>query len=132
MFFPATDIMMGMSSQGIVRVQVQGYGKGVDGAVNKAGGAALMDARKRLPVVTGTRDTRCPVGEAVITIGGNLNILNNSQLASVDLSPLTSVTGQIDIKDNNALSRVDVFFHFQIETYELCQQTIRNPLTFYM
>ena len=40
------------------------YGKGVDGAINKVGGAALVAARRELPVVAGTRETRCPVGEA--------------------------------------------------------------------
>jgi O-acetyl-ADP-ribose deacetylase (regulator of RNase III) len=48
------------------------YGKGVDGAVNKAGGPALIEARKQLPVRAGTRDVRCPVGDAVVTVGGNL------------------------------------------------------------
>ena len=49
------------------------YGKGVDGAINKAGGPALIEARKKLAVVQG-KDVRCPVGEAVATIGGNLTV----------------------------------------------------------
>ena len=48
------------------------YGKGVDGAINKAGGAALVAARRELPVVAGTRETRCPVGEARWTTAGAL------------------------------------------------------------
>jgi O-acetyl-ADP-ribose deacetylase (regulator of RNase III) len=46
------------------------YGKGVDGAINKAGGPGLIAARKALPVVAGT-DVRCPVGAAVATSAGN-------------------------------------------------------------
>lgn len=48
------------------------YGKGVDGAINKAGGPALMAARRALPIVPGTTETRCPVGEARWTTAGNL------------------------------------------------------------
>ena len=50
------------------------YGKGVDGAINKAGGPALIAARRALPIVAGTSETRCPVGEARWTVGGNLAI----------------------------------------------------------
>lgn len=50
------------------------YGKGVDGAINKAGGSALVAARRALPIVAGTRETRCPVGEARSTVGGQLPV----------------------------------------------------------
>eukprot|EP00927_Polykrikos_kofoidii_P007847 TRINITY_DN13220_c0_g1_i5.p1 TRINITY_DN13220_c0_g1~~TRINITY_DN13220_c0_g1_i5.p1 ORF type:complete len:360 (+),score=56.84 TRINITY_DN13220_c0_g1_i5:62-1141(+) len=46
-------------------------GGGVDGAVSAAGGPALAEARKKLPVVDG-RLVRCPIGEARMTIGGAL------------------------------------------------------------
>lgn len=48
-------------------------GGGVDNAISIAGGPALAAARKALPVVPGTAATRCPTGEARITIGGNLH-----------------------------------------------------------
>ena len=51
------------------------YGKGVDGAINAAGGPALLAARRALPIVPGTSETRCPVGEARWTIAGNLRDL---------------------------------------------------------
>lgn len=50
------------------------YGKGVDGAINKAGGPALLAARRALPVVAGTAETRCPVGEARCTGAGALPV----------------------------------------------------------
>eukprot|EP00931_Biecheleriopsis_adriatica_P084304 TRINITY_DN58086_c0_g1_i1.p1 TRINITY_DN58086_c0_g1~~TRINITY_DN58086_c0_g1_i1.p1 ORF type:complete len:241 (-),score=53.02 TRINITY_DN58086_c0_g1_i1:38-736(-) len=45
-------------------------GAGVDGAVNSRGGRALQEARQALPV--NEEGDRIPVGEARITIGGNL------------------------------------------------------------
>ena len=48
------------------------YGKGVDGAINQAGGPQLIAARKSLPVVAGTTNVRCPVGEARTTIAGSM------------------------------------------------------------
>jgi len=45
-------------------------GGGVDGAISKAGGPELLEARKQLPVVG--RGIRCPTGSAVITVGGAL------------------------------------------------------------
>ena len=50
------------------------YGKGVDGAINKAGGPALVSARRALPLVLGTSETRCPVGEARWTVAGQLPV----------------------------------------------------------
>ena len=50
------------------------YGKGVDGAINKAGGPALVSARRALPLVLGTSETRCPVGEARWTVAGHLPV----------------------------------------------------------
>lgn len=47
-------------------------GGGVDGAITSAGGSALAEARRALPIVEGTRGVRCPTGSAVITIGGDL------------------------------------------------------------
>ena len=47
------------------------HGKGVDGAINRAGGAELIAERQRLPVLEGTR-TRCRVGGAVVTGSGRL------------------------------------------------------------
>jgi len=47
-------------------------GGGVDGAISSAGGPALLAARKALPLVSGSSSTRCPTGEARITIGGGL------------------------------------------------------------
>eukprot|EP00930_Biecheleria_cincta_P043680 TRINITY_DN29977_c0_g1_i1.p1 TRINITY_DN29977_c0_g1~~TRINITY_DN29977_c0_g1_i1.p1 ORF type:complete len:300 (-),score=44.31 TRINITY_DN29977_c0_g1_i1:40-804(-) len=44
-------------------------GGGVDGAISRAGGEALYQARVALPKVNGVR---CPTGEARITIGGEL------------------------------------------------------------
>lgn len=50
------------------------YGKGVDGAINKAGGPVLLAARRALPIVDGTKETRCPVGEARCTRAGALQV----------------------------------------------------------
>jgi len=47
-------------------------GGGVDGAVNDAGGWKLEEARRRLPLVAPY--TRCPTGEARLTIGGDLSV----------------------------------------------------------
>jgi len=47
-------------------------GGGVDGAITAAGGKELAEARLNLPIVDHTRDVRCPVGEAKLTIGGRL------------------------------------------------------------
>lgn len=44
-------------------------GGGVDGAISKAGGQELYEARLALPEVNGVR---CPTGDAKITIGGEL------------------------------------------------------------
>ena len=46
-------------------------GGGVDGAITAAGGKALAEARKALPVLDKKR-TRCPTGECVVTISGDL------------------------------------------------------------
>ena len=48
------------------------YGKGVDGAINAAGGQELIQLRLQLPLVPGTGNQRCPVGEARVTEGGRL------------------------------------------------------------
>lgn len=45
-------------------------GGGVDGAINKAGGPELQQARKALPIVE--RGDRIPTGEARITVAGRL------------------------------------------------------------
>ena len=47
-------------------------GGGVDGAIVKAGGDALQDAREALPILPGTETVRIPTGSARITIGGDL------------------------------------------------------------
>jgi O-acetyl-ADP-ribose deacetylase (regulator of RNase III) len=47
-------------------------GGGVDGAVNDVGGPVLEDARYALPVVQPPR-TRCPTGDAKVTVAGNLH-----------------------------------------------------------
>lgn len=44
-------------------------GGGVDGAIHRAAGPALLEACRQLPAVNGVR---CPVGEARITSAGNL------------------------------------------------------------
>ncbi|CAL1146758.1 unnamed protein product, partial [Cladocopium goreaui] len=44
-------------------------GGGVDGAISKAGGKKLLDARKGLPAKSGKR---CPTRHAVVTTGGDL------------------------------------------------------------
>jgi O-acetyl-ADP-ribose deacetylase (regulator of RNase III) len=46
-------------------------GGGVDGAISDAGGDALHEARRALPVLDEKR-TRCRTGDAVHTIGGEL------------------------------------------------------------
>jgi O-acetyl-ADP-ribose deacetylase (regulator of RNase III) len=43
-------------------------GGGVDGAIHRAGGAAILEECKRIIA----RQGECPTGEAVITTGGNL------------------------------------------------------------
>jgi len=43
-------------------------GGGVDGAIHRAGGAAILDECKKIIAKQGS----CPAGEAVITTGGNL------------------------------------------------------------
>lgn len=43
-------------------------GGGVDGAIHRAGGAAILEACKKIVAARGG----CPTGEAVITTGGNL------------------------------------------------------------
>ena len=48
-------------------------GGGVDGVISKRGGPALYNARKQLQLISRKPDIRCPVGEARITIGGNLD-----------------------------------------------------------
>lgn len=45
-------------------------GGGVDGAISRAGGEELYEARLALPQVS--RGVRCPTGDAKITIGGEL------------------------------------------------------------
>lgn len=45
-------------------------GGGVDGAITAAGGPALAEARRKLPIVGRTH--RCETGDAKITIGGAL------------------------------------------------------------
>lgn len=47
------------------------YGGGVDGAIADAGGEELARAREALPVLD-RRGTRCPTGEAKLTVGGAL------------------------------------------------------------
>ena len=46
-------------------------GGGVDGAITGKGGALLAQARRALPIVSGT-STRCPTGDAKTTVGGDL------------------------------------------------------------
>lgn len=46
-------------------------GGGVDGAITDAGGGALAKARKALPILKG-KNVRCPTGECVVTISGDL------------------------------------------------------------
>jgi len=49
-------------------------GGGVDGAITSAGGPALAQARRELPILEGSRGVRCPTGTAVTTIGGDLKV----------------------------------------------------------
>jgi O-acetyl-ADP-ribose deacetylase (regulator of RNase III) len=42
-------------------------GGGVDGAIHRAGGPAIMEASRKIGY--------CPAGQAVITTGGNLNAI---------------------------------------------------------
>mmetsp|Transcript_68106 Transcript_68106/g.134402 ORF Transcript_68106/g.134402 Transcript_68106/m.134402 type:complete len:274 (-) Transcript_68106:149-970(-) len=46
-------------------------GGGVDGAITDAGGPELAEARRNLPVLD-TKRTRCPTGDAKLTVGGRL------------------------------------------------------------
>mmetsp|Transcript_14398 Transcript_14398/g.35103 ORF Transcript_14398/g.35103 Transcript_14398/m.35103 type:complete len:283 (+) Transcript_14398:53-901(+) len=65
--------VVGYAGDAIVNAANQGCitGGGVDGAITKAGGKALAAARRALPIVKG-KTVRCPTGEAVITVGGDL------------------------------------------------------------
>ena len=47
-------------------------GGGVDGAIHRAAGPALLRACRAKPIA-GPRGERCPVGEARITSAGNLS-----------------------------------------------------------
>lgn len=47
-------------------------GGGVDGAISRAGGAELFEARRQLPIREDT-GVRCPTGDAVVTVGGDLD-----------------------------------------------------------
>jgi len=46
-------------------------GGGVDGAISRAGGSVLAEARRKLPMKR--PNVRCETGGAVITVGGSLN-----------------------------------------------------------
>lgn len=67
--------VVGFHGDAIVNAANEGClgGGGVDGAINREGGQVLAKARQDLPVLPGTRNVRCHTGDAVITIGGNLN-----------------------------------------------------------
>ena len=49
-------------------------GGGVDGAVNDAGGPALVAARRALPIIEAMNGVRCPCGDARTTIAGALPV----------------------------------------------------------
>jgi O-acetyl-ADP-ribose deacetylase (regulator of RNase III)/pimeloyl-ACP methyl ester carboxylesterase len=72
--FVSSGNIVKFSGDAIVNAANRGCvgGGGVDKAIASAGGPVLLKARKELPFVTGSSTTRCPVGEARITVGGNL------------------------------------------------------------
>ena len=49
-------------------------GGGVDGAVNDAGGPALVAARRALPIIEAMNGVRCPCGDARTTVAGALPV----------------------------------------------------------
>eukprot|EP00927_Polykrikos_kofoidii_P065843 TRINITY_DN61561_c0_g1_i1.p1 TRINITY_DN61561_c0_g1~~TRINITY_DN61561_c0_g1_i1.p1 ORF type:complete len:1108 (-),score=159.30 TRINITY_DN61561_c0_g1_i1:827-4150(-) len=65
-------------------------GGGVDGAISRAGGPALAQARQKLPIVEG-KYTRCPTGTAVVTIGGDLMAAKCIHAVGPDYRPECSV-----------------------------------------
>lgn len=66
--------VVGFRGDAIVNAANEGClgGGGVDGAISQAGGARLRHAREALPLVPGRPGVRCPVGEARLTKGGDL------------------------------------------------------------
>ena len=73
-------------------------GSGVDGAITKAGGASLAEARKALPVLSD--DKRCATGDAVVTSGsfGSLRCASVIHAVGPDYR-------QVDLKKGDALLR---------------------------
>ena len=73
-------------------------GSGVDGAITKAGGASLAEARKALPVLSD--DKRCETGGAVLTSGsfGALRCASVIHAVGPDYR-------QVDLKKGDALLR---------------------------
>lgn len=57
------DVIVNAANSGLLG------GGGVDGAIHRAGGRAILDACKKIREKQG----RCPTGQAVITTAGNLN-----------------------------------------------------------
>ena len=64
--------VVGFGGDAIVNAANKGClgGGGVDGAISRAGGDALLEAREALPLKG--PGVRCPAGDAVITVGGDL------------------------------------------------------------
>ena len=57
------DVIVNAANEGCLR------GGGVDGAISRAGGDELRQARKALPVLEGSKGKRCRTGDAQTTKG---------------------------------------------------------------
>lgn len=68
------DSIINFTGDGIVNAANESClgGGGIDGAVNAAGGPALHNARRCLPIVGPFAGVRCETGDAKVTIAGDL------------------------------------------------------------
>lgn len=78
-------------------------GGGVDRAIKNAGGPVLDKARWQLEVVPGTRSTRCPTGEARITVGGDLRARYCIHAVGPDYPVLMAKKGKKGLAECDAL-----------------------------